>query len=73
TLSDPSPAQCVLDPIDAYQFLKATAWRLQDSGFGVLLPDNLVDPSKVSASRLGLQISATAPPKRSLLRTDRPR
>ncbi|MEO0706537.1 MAG: DEAD/DEAH box helicase [Cyanobacteria bacterium J06649_5] len=67
TLSDPSPAQCVLDPIEAYQFLKATAWRLQDSGFGVLLPDNLVDPSKVSASRLGLQISATAPPKQPRL------
>ncbi|MEL6815516.1 MAG: DEAD/DEAH box helicase, partial [Cyanobacteria bacterium J06598_3] len=67
TLSDPSPAQCVLDPIEAYQFIKATAWRLQDSGFGVLLPDNLVDPSKVSASRLGLQISATAPPKQQRL------
>jgi len=63
SLSEPSPSQCVLDPIAAYQFLKASAWRLEDSGFGVILPDNLVDPSKVSASRLGLQISATAPPK----------
>ncbi|MGB3788738.1 MAG: DEAD/DEAH box helicase [Phormidesmis sp.] len=63
TLIDPSPTECVLGPIDAFQFLKTTAWRLQDSGFGVVLPDNLVDPSKVGASRLGLQISATAPPK----------
>ena len=63
TLAEPSPSQCVLDPIAAYQFLKASAWQLEDSGFGVILPENLVDPSKVSASRLGLQISATAPPK----------
>ncbi len=63
TLLEPSPTECVLGPIEAFQFLKTTAWRLQDSGFGVILPDNLVDPSKVSASRLGLQISATAPPK----------
>ncbi len=67
TLTEPSPAQCVLDPIEAYQFIKATAWRLQDSGFGVIMPDNLVDPSKVSASRLGLQISATAPPNQQRL------
>ena len=67
TLSDRSPSQCVLDPIAAYQFLKASAWQLEDSGFGVILPENLVDPSKVSASRLGLQISATAPPKNQRL------
>ncbi|MEM6452660.1 MAG: DEAD/DEAH box helicase [Cyanobacteria bacterium P01_D01_bin.105] len=67
TLVEPNPSQCVLDPIAAYQFLKASAWRLEDSGFGVILPDNLVDPSKVSASRLGLQISATAPPKNQRL------
>ncbi|MEL6938958.1 MAG: DEAD/DEAH box helicase [Cyanobacteria bacterium J06598_1] len=63
TLIDPSPKECVLGPIEAFQFLKMTAWKLQDSGFGVILPDNLVDPNKVGASRLGLQISATAPPK----------
>ena len=61
TLAEANPSQCVLDPISAYQFLKASAWQLEDSGFGVILPDNLIDPSKVSASRLGLQISATAP------------
>ncbi|MGD1899246.1 MAG: DEAD/DEAH box helicase [Phormidesmis sp.] len=63
TLIEQSPTECVLGPIEAFQFLKMSAWRLQDSGFGVVLPDNLVDPSKVGASRLGLQISATAPPK----------
>ncbi|MGB5916841.1 MAG: DEAD/DEAH box helicase, partial [Phormidesmis sp.] len=63
TLIEQSPTECVLGPIEAFQFLKMSAWRLQDSGFGVILPDNLVDPNKVGASRLGLQISATAPPK----------
>jgi SNF2 family DNA or RNA helicase len=67
TLSEQSPLQCVLDPIEAYQFIKDAVWRLQDSGFGVILPDNLVDPSKVGASRLGLQISAQAPPEQQRL------
>jgi SNF2 family DNA or RNA helicase len=67
TLSQQSPTHCTLDPIEAYQFIKAAAWRLQDSGFGVILPDNLVDPNKVGASRLGLQISATAPPQQQRL------
>ena len=66
TLTEQSPTQKTLDPIEAYQFIKATVWRLQDSGFGVILPENLVDPSK-GASRLGLQISATAPPKQQRL------
>ncbi|MEL7522873.1 MAG: SNF2 helicase-associated domain-containing protein, partial [Cyanobacteria bacterium J06553_1] len=59
TLLEQSPSECVLGPIESFQFLKMSAWRLQDSGFGVILPENLVDPSKVGASRLGLQISAT--------------
>ena len=67
TLAEQSPTQCVLDPIAAFQFIKMSAWRLQDSGFGVILPDNLVDPNKVGASRLGLQVSATAPPKQQRL------
>ena len=66
TLAEQSPTQKTLDPIEAYQFIKSTMWRLQDSGFGVILPENLVDPSK-GASRLGLQISATAPPKQQRL------
>ncbi|MEL6470911.1 MAG: DEAD/DEAH box helicase [Cyanobacteria bacterium J06623_4] len=67
TLVAQSPTQCVLGPIEAFQFIKTAAWRLQDSGFGVILPDNLVDPNKVGASRLGLQVSATAPPKNQRL------
>ena len=67
TLVEQSPTERTLDPIEAYQFIKASAWQLQDSGFGVILPDSLVDPSKVGASRLGLQISASAPPKQQRL------
>ncbi|MEM9150397.1 MAG: SNF2 helicase-associated domain-containing protein, partial [Cyanobacteria bacterium P01_F01_bin.3] len=67
TLIEESPTECVLGPIEAFQFIKMSAWRLQDSGFGVILPDNLVDPNKVGASRLGLQVSATAPPKNQRL------
>ncbi|MEL6261093.1 MAG: DEAD/DEAH box helicase [Cyanobacteria bacterium J06626_6] len=67
TLVERSPTHCVLGPIEAFQFIKTAAWRLQDSGFGVILPDNLVDPNKVGASRLGLQVSATAPPKNQRL------
>lgn len=66
SLSDQSPTGLTLDPIAAYQFIKAIAWRLQDSGFGVIFPESLVDPSQ-GASRLGLQIKAMAPAKQQRL------
>ncbi|MBE9076485.1 DEAD/DEAH box helicase [Romeria aff. gracilis LEGE 07310] len=61
SLTTQSPESCTLDPIQAYQFIKATAWRLQDNGFGVILPSNLVDSNAEGNSRLGLQVSAAAP------------
>ncbi|MBT9314229.1 DEAD/DEAH box helicase [Leptothoe spongobia] len=64
TLDRPSPSVCTLDPIQAFEFIKATASRLQDNGFGVTLPENLVDPTKGSASRLGLNVKAMAPPRK---------
>ncbi|MBT9313430.1 DEAD/DEAH box helicase [Leptothoe kymatousa] len=64
TLNEPNPSLCTLDPIQAFEFIKATANRLQDNGFGVTLPDNLVDPTKASASRLGLKVKAMAPPRK---------
>ncbi|MBX2866318.1 MAG: DEAD/DEAH box helicase, partial [Leptolyngbyaceae cyanobacterium MAG.088] len=64
TLGEPSPSACILDPIQAFEFIKATTNRLQDNGFGVTLPENLVDPSKASASRLGLRVKAMAPPRK---------
>ncbi|MBE9065167.1 DEAD/DEAH box helicase [Leptolyngbya cf. ectocarpi LEGE 11479] len=64
TLSESSPSGCSLDPIQAFEFIKATANRLQDNGFGVTLPENLVDPTKSSASRLGLSVKAMTPPRK---------
>ncbi|MEM8614040.1 MAG: DEAD/DEAH box helicase, partial [Cyanobacteria bacterium P01_H01_bin.105] len=64
TLGEPSPSACILDPIQAFEFIKATANRLQDNGFDVTLPENLVDPTKASASRLGLSVKAMAPPRK---------
>ncbi|ESA37824.1 dna rna superfamily snf2 family [Leptolyngbya sp. Heron Island J] len=64
TLGEPCPRACTLDPIQAFEFIKATTNRLQDNGFGVTLPENLVDPTKTSASRLGLSVKAMAPPRK---------
>ncbi|MEM9149597.1 MAG: DEAD/DEAH box helicase [Cyanobacteria bacterium P01_F01_bin.3] len=64
TLGASSPSECILDPIQAFEFIKATTNRLQDNGFGVTLPENLVDPTKASASRLGLRVKAMAPPRK---------
>ena len=64
TLGEPSPSVCPLDPIQAFEFIKATTSRLQDNGFGVTLPENLVDPTKASASRLGLSVKALAPSRK---------
>lgn len=64
TLGNACPSSCILDPIQAFEFIKATTYRLQDNGFGVTLPENLVDPTKASASRLGLSVKAMAPPRK---------
>ncbi len=64
TLGDACPSACILDPIQAFEFIKATTYRLQDNGFGVTLPENLVDPTKASASRLGLSVKAMTPPRK---------
>ncbi|MEM6252613.1 MAG: DEAD/DEAH box helicase [Cyanobacteria bacterium P01_D01_bin.156] len=64
TLDTSDPSVCNLDPIQAFEFIKATASRLQDNGFGVTLPENLVDPGKASASRLGLSVKAMAPTRK---------
>ncbi|MEM1239336.1 MAG: DEAD/DEAH box helicase [Cyanobacteria bacterium P01_H01_bin.26] len=64
TLGSSRPSVCNLDPIQAFEFIKATTSRLQDNGFSVTLPENLVDPTKASASRLGLSVKAMAPPRK---------
>ncbi|WP_373526091.1 DEAD/DEAH box helicase [Nostoc sp.] len=54
------PQSSRLTPIQAYEFIKAVAWRLEDSGLGVILPPSLAN-REGWANRLGLKITAEAP------------
>jgi len=53
------PQSCELTPVEVYEFIKASAWRLQDNGLGIVLPPGLAPG--VGAKRLGISISAEAP------------
>ncbi|ABW30861.1 DEAD/DEAH box helicase [Acaryochloris marina] len=59
SLQGARPTKLSLSPTQAYDFIKAAAWRLEDSGFGVMLPPSLSDQNAM-ANRLGLQIKAAA-------------
>lgn len=64
SLQEPRPQFCTLAPMQAYEFLRSIAWRLQDSGLGVVLPPSLANQGGW-ANRLGLKIQAqTAKPKK---------
>ena len=57
------PMACSLDPIQAYQFIKAFAWQLQDNGVAVELPPGLATATdQEGQSRLGLKVRAELPP-----------
>jgi len=60
SLQSSRPQSCNLSPVEVYEFIKGSAWRLQDSGLGVVLPPSLT-PEKASSRRLGLKISAEVP------------
>ncbi len=62
SLHAPEPQGCRLDPIQAYEFIKAVAWRFEDSGLGVILPPSLTE-REGWANRLGLSIRAADPKK----------
>ena len=65
SLKQQQPQSCQLDPIQAYQFIKSIAWRLQDNGFGIVLPPNLANQEEGGGtSRLGLKIAAKAPSRK---------
>lgn len=59
SLQNARPTDHELSPLQAYDFIKAAAWRLEDSGFGVMLPLSLSNQNAL-ANRLGLQIKAAA-------------
>ncbi|HEY9641554.1 MAG TPA: DEAD/DEAH box helicase [Coleofasciculaceae cyanobacterium] len=54
------PQACPLNPLKVYEFIKSMAWRLQDSGFGVVLPPSL-SGQEGWANRLGLRVQAETP------------
>ncbi|HLO49969.1 MAG TPA: DEAD/DEAH box helicase [Kamptonema sp.] len=57
SLQQQSPQCCLLNPHQAYEFIKSVGWRFTDSGLGVILPPSLAN-REGWASRLGLSIQA---------------
>jgi SNF2 family DNA or RNA helicase len=57
SLQEARPQTSILQPLQAYDLIKTTAWRLQDSGIGVVLPPSLAGQGNW-ANRLGLKIQA---------------
>ncbi|NEO85628.1 MAG: DEAD/DEAH box helicase [Spirulina sp. SIO3F2] len=64
SLDDPKPTRCLLDPIAAYEFLRARVQQLQNSGFDVILPPGLAPGA--GEKRLGLHIQAKVKTKRGM-------
>jgi len=62
SLQEARPQACLLDSMQAYEFIMNTVWRLQDSGIGVILPPSLANRGGL-ANRLGLRIKASTPTK----------
>lgn len=60
SLESDYPQSCSLNPMQAYEFIKSVAWRLEDSGLGVVLPPSLAN-REGWANRLGLKITAETP------------
>lgn len=61
SLQQPTPIGCSLDPIQSYEFIRASAWRLSENGFGIILPPGLA-PGE-GERRLGVKVKAQAPKK----------
>jgi SNF2 family DNA or RNA helicase len=61
SLQTATPVTCELDPTQAYDFLRTHAWRLQENGIGVRLPESLANRGGW-ANRLGLKIRAATGP-----------
>ena len=59
-----APTHCELDAIAAYEFVRARTADLRERGLGVVVPPGL--DAGLRESRLGLKVTATAPPDRRL-------
>ena len=57
SLQGARPTDHPLTAHQAYDFIKAIAWRLEDSGFGVIMPESLSNREGL-ANRLGLHVKA---------------
>ncbi|MFE1744388.1 DEAD/DEAH box helicase [Coleofasciculus sp. H7-2] len=63
SLHDRRPQFCRLTPVQVYEFIKAGAWRLKDSGLGVVMPSSLM-PAEGENRHLGLKIRSSTTPGR---------
>jgi SNF2 family DNA or RNA helicase len=59
SLHERRPQACELTSVEVYEFIRASAWRLQDNGLGIVLPPGLAPGA--GANRLGISIRAEAP------------
>jgi SNF2 family DNA or RNA helicase len=59
SLEQACPEYCILNPTQAYEFIKQIVWRFNENGLGVILPPGLTD-TQGFANRLGLSLSASA-------------
>jgi SNF2 family DNA or RNA helicase len=60
------PRGCNLSPIEAYEFIRGSAWRLQDSGLGVVMPPSLIPTGEIQGG-LGLKVTADLAESKSRL------
>jgi SNF2 family DNA or RNA helicase len=65
SLEEARPQVCQLNPTQAYDFIMNMAWRLQDSGLGVILPPSLANRGGW-ANKLGLKIRASTPTRKKV-------
>lgn len=65
SLQESCPKYCPLNPIQVYEFIRSSAWRLKDNGLGVVLPESLT-PNESTSGRLGLNIRSSQAPDTSL-------
>ncbi|MDJ0900004.1 MAG: DEAD/DEAH box helicase [Xenococcus sp. MO_188.B8] len=62
SLQNSKPVSCSLNPIEVYQFIRATAGELQNNGIGVIFPPGLT-PGE-NEQRLGIKINAEVATKK---------
>jgi superfamily II DNA or RNA helicase len=62
SLNQRQPIQCLLNPVEVYEFVRSSAWQLQDNGFSIIVPPGLAVGT--GEKRLGLKIKAQVSPKK---------